>query len=145
MTSESGPSVVVGVDGSEGSKAALRWAGDYTRLVHGRLRVVGAWQYPAMYGYTVALPAVELADDTRRVLQDTVIEVLGSEPAIPVEIQVTSGAAAEVLLDAAANADLLVVGSRGHGAFAGMLLGSVSTHCVHHAHCPVVVVRSPQH
>lgn len=142
MTNEMNPLVVVGVDGSEGSKAALRWAADYVRRSHGRLQVVGAWQYPAMYyGYAVALPEEDLAAETERTLHACVIDVLDAEPDVPVETRVAQGPAAQVLLDAASAADLLVVGSRGHGAFAGMLLGSVSSHCVHHARCPVAVIR----
>jgi len=145
MTTEVKPLVVVGVDGSDGSKAALRWAADYARPVQGRLRVVGAWQFPTMYyGYAVALPEDDLATETEHAVRDAVVEVLGSEPGIEIETCIEQGPAAEVLRDAAEAADLLVVGSRGHGAFAGMLLGSVSSHVVHHADCPVVVVRPPK-
>jgi hypothetical protein len=68
-------------------------------------------------------------------------EVSGLEPEVPVRPLVTEGHAAEVLLRASKGADLLVVGSRGHGGFASAMLGSVSLYCVLHAHCPVVVVR----
>lgn len=145
MTETVNPRVIVGVDGSEGSKSALRWAADYARRGGGRLLAVGAWQYPTMYyGYAVALPDDDLAEETKRAVRATVTEVLGSEPDIAVETRIAQGPAAEVLLDAASAADLLVVGSRGHGAFAGMLLGSVSSHVVHNALCPVVVVRPPK-
>jgi nucleotide-binding universal stress UspA family protein len=74
-------------------------------------------------------------------LETSVAATLGDSPDIPVETSVIEGQPAPVLLDAASDADLLVVGSHGHGRFAGMLMGSVSTHCVEHASCPVVVVR----
>lgn len=139
------PLVVVGVDGSEGSQAALRWAADYARRCDARLQVIGAWQFPAMYyGYAVALPEDDLAGETRRLVQQTVLEVLGADPDVPAETKIVQGPAGQVLVDAAESADLLVVGSRGHGAFAGMLLGSVSNHAVHHATSPVVVVRAPK-
>jgi len=139
------PLVVVGVDGSEGSQTALRWAADYTRRAEGRLLVMGAWQYPTMYyGYAVAIPEDDLAAETERAVRASVTEVLGSEPDLSVDVRIAQGPAAEVLLEAATSADLLVVGSRGHGAFTGMLLGSVSGHVVHHAACPVVVVRPPK-
>ncbi|HTZ07910.1 MAG TPA: universal stress protein, partial [Acidimicrobiales bacterium] len=74
-------------------------------------------------------------------LRDTVRQVLGENPEVPVRLVVREGHPAPVLIDEAGGADLLVVGSRGHGAFMGMVLGSVSEHCVSHAPCPVVVVR----
>lgn len=145
MTDTVSPVVVVGVDGSEGSKGALRWAADYAHRAGGRVLAVGAWQYPAMYyGYAVVLPDDDLAAETERTVRATIVEVLGAEPDVPVETRIGQGPAAGVLLDAATSADLLVVGSRGHGAFTGMLLGSVSNHVVHHAQCPVVVVRTPK-
>lgn len=145
MTDTVNPLVVVGVDGSEGSKTALRWAANYARRGGARLLAVGAWQYPAMYyGYTVAIPEADLAAETERTVRTTISDVLGGEPDVAIEVRIAQGPAAEVLLDAASGADLLVVGSRGHGAFTGMLLGSVSNHVVHQASCPVVVVRTPK-
>ena len=86
-------------------------------------------------------PEFDPAGDARRLLETTVAETLGEDPGLEIELVVAEGHAAPVLVEAAKGADLLVVGSRGHGGFAGMLLGSVSEHCVHHASCPVIVVR----
>jgi len=137
--------IVVGVDGSEASRDALRWAAKQAAATKCRLQVVMSWDIPAM-AYMAALPVgYDWESDTRKVLADTVEEVLGADPEIDVTSTVMEGRPAPVLLEQAKDADLLVVGSRGHGAFTGMLLGSVSEHCVNHAHCPVVVVRTQPH
>lgn len=132
--------LVVGVDGSANSRDALRWAVEQARRISARVRVVGAWTWPALYGYAMPPPQLDPEGDTRRVVDDTVLAVFDGQPDVPLERWVQEGAAAPVLLGAASDADLLVVGTRGRGAFAGMLLGSVSSHVVNHARCPVVVV-----
>jgi nucleotide-binding universal stress UspA family protein len=81
-------------------------------------------------------------EETARTLLARAIAQADEDGPIAVEQVVDQGSPAAVLIDRSHDADLLVVGTRGHGGFAGMLLGSVSAHCVHHAHCPVVVVRS---
>lgn len=134
--------VVVGVDGSVSSKAALGWAIRQAELTGAVVDAVIAWHYPGTYGY--ATPVADDADYeglAAKVVADSIAEVSG--PAGPVEVRpkVVEGHPAEVLLDASAGADLLVVGSRGHGSFVEALLGSVSQHIVHHALCPVVVIR----
>ena len=83
----------------------------------------------------------EAADKT---LGEAVAEVAGENPLAYVERVVTEGPAAQALVEAAEDADLLVVGSRGHGGFTGLLLGSVSQQCAHHAPCAVVIVRKPR-
>jgi nucleotide-binding universal stress UspA family protein len=136
--------VVVGVDGSEASLDALRYAVRLATLLRGGLTVVAAWQYPVSYGL-VALPAgLDVEADTRGMVEAAVRTAAGEEPEVPVDISVVEGHPAAVLVRAAEGADLLVVGSRGHGAFAGMLLGSVSTHCAQRAPCPVLIVRHPE-
>ncbi len=139
--------IVVGIDGSDPSKDALGWAVLQAELTGACLRVVMTWQTPSFaYGPAALLPAdINFADPSRDVLDKMLFEVLGEHPAVKVSSVVTEGAPAEKLLEAAGGADLLVVGSRGHGAFAGMLLGSVSQHCATHASCPVVVVRHDAH
>jgi nucleotide-binding universal stress UspA family protein len=134
--------IVVGVDGSESSKAALRWAIRQARLTGGSVDAVTAWRYPATYGLApVGDERIDFAGDARKALMAALNEVSGLEPDVPVRPLVTEGRAGEVLLRAAKGADLLVVGSRGHGEFASALLGSVSLYCVLHAHCPVLTLR----
>jgi nucleotide-binding universal stress UspA family protein len=135
--------IVVGVDGSEASKDALAWAARQARITGGRLEAVMAWHIPGFaYGPGMLAPtSYDFAPAAKTTLEETVDKVLGEGPDVAVRRVVVEGPPALRLLEAAAGADLLVVGSRGHGAFAGMLLGSVSEHCVAHASCPVVVVR----
>ncbi|MEV6940785.1 universal stress protein [Streptomyces sp. NPDC051172] len=138
----SSPLIVVGVDGSEASRAALRWAARQAGLTGAELRPVQAWRLPPTYGMPTDYSDVDFEKQARENLRRTLDETLGEHPGVPVAPQVVEGHPAAVLTEAARNADLLVVGSHGHGAFAGMLLGSVSHHCVHHATCPVTVVRA---
>jgi nucleotide-binding universal stress UspA family protein len=138
--------IVVGVDGSWGSKTALRWAMTQARLAGAGIEAISTWQDPAVQGYPFGtLPDVSgsltISANATKILDETVAEVAGGLDR-PVEVlaRVIEGHPAQVLTNAATGAQLLVVGSRGHGTFAGMLLGSVSQHCVQHAPCPVVVV-----
>lgn len=134
--------IVVGVDGSEGSIVALRWALDEAKLREATVDAVHTWEHPyvgelaGMAAYPVE--GDELEHAARDVLT-TSIERAGPTTA-RVEPILAYGSAPSVLLDTAKGADLLVVGSRGRGGFAGLLLGSVSQQCVHHAPCPVVIV-----
>jgi nucleotide-binding universal stress UspA family protein len=137
------PVLVVGVDGSAGSKDALRWAARQAALVGGEVHATTAWHLPTTYGYAPDYADVDFAAEARRMLDEVVAETLGATPSVPVLVSVVEGHAAAVLIEASRAAELLVVGSRGHGVFAATLLGSVGQHCVHHATCPVVVVRHP--
>jgi nucleotide-binding universal stress UspA family protein len=128
------------VDGSGSSKAALRWAIREARLTGASVDAVMAWGFPATYAPLSELK-IELACDARTALGEAIMEVGGLEPGELVRPLVAEGYAAQVLLQAARDADLLVVGSRGRGGFASALVGSVSLHCVLHARCPVLVVR----
>ena len=139
--------IVVGVDSSEGGKAALRFALEEARLRQATLRVVHTWQfgYIGVSGIEGFAPVVgaDLGDlrRTAEIALDAVMhEVVPSSGGIAIERRVSEGAPATVLVDESRQADLLVVGSRGHGGFAGLLLGSVSQQCAHHAACPVVIV-----
>jgi nucleotide-binding universal stress UspA family protein len=141
-----GPRIVVGVDGSPSSQEALRWAVREARAVGGSVDAVTAWEYPAGvggFGWSpgAAFAGSDLASVADKTLSDAVDEVQAKETGVTVRRLVREGYPARVLMDAADGADLLVVGSRGHGGFAGLLLGSVSAHCVHHASCPVLVIR----
>ena len=140
--------VVVGVDGSDQSKAALRWAARYAAASGAAVRAVLAWHYPTAAGQ----PPVGLApapvrheseDIMQGVLDDAVTEAFSGH-GVEVETRLVYGHPAQVLIDQSKEADLIVVGSSGHGAFTGMLVGSVSIHCVTGAFCPVTVVRGTE-
>lgn len=138
--------IVVGVDGSAGSEAALRWALAHARQMNASVEAVAAWQYPDMYGYSWGyLPSMpdggDFSASAEKVLEEAVARVKDQvSTTTAVTTRVIEGHPAQVLMEASRDARLLVVGTRGHGAFAGVLLGSVSQHCVQHAPCPVVVV-----
>lgn len=141
--------VVVGVDGSTCSQTALRWGLAQAKLTGSPIEAVAAWQYPEVYGYgygwVPSMPeGAEFEKTAERALQETVATVRDQldHPA-EVAIRVVEGHPVQVLTDAGRNAQLLVLGSRGHGTFSGILLGSVSQHCVQHAPCPVVVIPQP--
>lgn len=142
MADEGAAAVVVGVDGSDGSKAALDWAAAYAAAVSAPVELVITWHYPVAYG---TVPMVGLDTDFEemagKVVSEMAAEARRVHPEVAFSTKVIPGPAAEALIREAKGARLLVVGSRGHGGFASMLIGSVSAHCVHHAHCPVVVVR----
>jgi nucleotide-binding universal stress UspA family protein len=130
--------IVVGVDGSEGSKGALRWAACQAELTGASLEVVMAWEVPVIpYGVWTGHDA---GGQTQEALDDAVQEVVDEPNQVHVVTTAIEGRPELALLEAAEKADLLVVGSRGHRALAGLLLGPVSRHCVTHASCPVVVV-----
>jgi nucleotide-binding universal stress UspA family protein len=134
--------VVVGVDGSASSLEALEWAAAYAAAFSFKVRAVSAYHYPVDYGYAYALPAdIDFAADARKQLLENVGQVQSKFPAVEFESEIVNSAPAAALIEDSQKAALLVVGSRGHGGFAGMLLGSVSNSCVAHAHCPVVVMR----
>ena len=134
--------IVVGVDGSDCSINALRWAAEQARLTSRPLRAVITWEWPSLYGGPVVWRAdMNIEDDAKQVLGECVGKVLGPEGADGVDLVVIEGHPSVVLRDESARAELLVVGCRGHGEFAGMLIGSVSEFLATHASCPVVIVR----
>jgi nucleotide-binding universal stress UspA family protein len=147
MAAEHGttPQVVVGVDGSTESVAALKWAAGYATATGGHIRAVMAWHYPSAVGPApVGVAPESISGEVRHHMTDTVSKAVADAEidAELVQVEAAYGHPAEVLVGLSAEADLLVVGSRGHGTFTGMLVGSVSLHCVTHAACPVLVVRS---
>jgi nucleotide-binding universal stress UspA family protein len=132
--------IVVGVDGSESSKDALRWAGRQADLTGAALHVVAAWQFPIDWGWLMTnVESFDPKGQTLRALQATVDDVLGSDA--DVRLLVVEDKPASALVNAAKEAELLVVGSRGRGQSPDRIIGSVSEHCFHQATCPVVVVR----
>ncbi len=145
--------IVVGVDGSDAARDALRWAADEARLRFAPLVAVHAWSFipPQPIGDPgmLAMPAGDLpgqlnaeSDAARIALDEAVADALGAEPGIEVERKLVEGDAGEVLVAESSGADLVVVGSHGRSGFKAALLGSVSRHVVDHATCPVVVVKT---
>lgn len=134
--------IVVGVDGSAGSREALRWAIRQAELTGSALEAVIAWQYPAFFGWATAGPDdADFAKLAEQTLASALTEAFGAQWPGWVHARVIEGYPAGVLTEVAEGADLLVVGCRGHGGFAGLLLGSVSQYLAHHAPCPIVIVR----
>jgi nucleotide-binding universal stress UspA family protein len=139
--------IVVGVDGSECSVDAFRFAIEEARLRGARVLAVHAWSPPHVSTYHEAahlmekgMPSLEKAAE--KLLDSVVAEALGSDRDVHVDKLVVEGSASRALLEAARDAILLVVGSRGLGGFKSLLLGSVSQQCAQHAACPVVIVRA---
>jgi nucleotide-binding universal stress UspA family protein len=151
MTEHTGPTgqrIVVGVDGSTSSREALRWAVRQAELTGGRVEAIMAWQSPTLVGLGGSFFEVEVGrDDTRiraaagRVLREAVAEAMEASPGVPVKAEIGEGSAAQLLLDAALGAGLVVVGSRGYGGITGALLGSVGHALAQHSPCPVVIIR----
>jgi nucleotide-binding universal stress UspA family protein len=140
MSPGDGGVIVVGVDGSEGSRDALRWAFAQARLTGAAVRAVASWRWPSYV--TRIPPGADLHTETAEVLHDLVTSVSAEFSDVEVDEEVVQGPAGPALLTQAADATLLVVGARGRAAFPGMLLGSVAEYCVRNGPCPVVVVRT---
>ena len=142
MVNDERPRIVAGVDGSAASVRALRWALRQAEATGAVVEAVTAWNIPTSYGFgPTVLEGEDLAAVARQTLAAAVDDASAAYPDIVHQL-VRRGHPAAVLIEQAKGADLLVVGSHGHGGFIGALLGSVSQHSVHHATCPVVVVRS---
>jgi nucleotide-binding universal stress UspA family protein len=138
--------IVVGVDGSASSLEALRWAARQAELTGATVDAVIAWQYPVAFkGYSWGAEMmggdIDYAEIAAKTVSDAISRTVDLGGRAVVHPVVAEGHPAQVLIEAATDADLLVVGSRGHGGFVSALLGSVSQHCTHHAPCPVVVIR----
>ena len=140
--------VVVGVDGSENSVAALRWAATYAAQTGATIHAITTWEYP-VYADTsgmVMLPAPDFLIDGAQATLDDAIEQARLGHATEVVREVVEGHPARVLIDRSAGAALLVVGRRGHSGIVGAFTGSVATACAHHAQVPLVIVpaRGPK-
>lgn len=132
---------VVGIDGSEQSTGALRWALRQARLSGASVDMVTAWRFPASYGMAIIGGDLGLEAEARTMLAEVLGQVEDDASGVQVRELVGEGPPVQVLLEAAKDADLIVVGSRGRGGFASAVLGSVSLACVLNAPCPVVVFR----
>lgn len=135
--------IVVGIDGSDEAIRALEWALDEGRLRGAEVEVIHAFHFfPDVSEAAVLMEEPDMVLQADELLRKNVEPAVATRPGVHVTTRAVQGPPARTLLDAAAGADLLVVGSRGRGGFGGLLLGSVSQQCVHHAPCPVVVVPS---
>jgi nucleotide-binding universal stress UspA family protein len=132
--------IVVGVDGSPPSREALRWAIRQAALTGAVVDALITWEFTPVYGWSLPSLDPDLAAAAGHALAKAVEETAEPEPGVEIRERAACGNAAAVLLEYSRGADLLVLGNRGHGGFAGALLGSVTQHCVQHAACPVVVV-----
>jgi nucleotide-binding universal stress UspA family protein len=143
MAAQATGRIVVGIDGSGAATDALRWGARQAELTGSPLEVIMTWEWPASLGWSVPVPDdYDPESDVRQTLDAAVDAALAEHPGVTVERRVVSGHPAPVLVEASKGADLLVIGSRGHGEFVGMLLGSVSEFCTTNAHCPVLVHRA---
>ena len=136
--------VVVGIDGSNDSKAALQWAVEYGKRFDVQVYAVAVWELPLAFGNMATYPetGAQVEERTSKVLNEAVQEAVGADSGV---LQRTErGHPAKTLVELSESAELLVLGTRGRGAFRGMLLGSVSQHCASHSKCPFVVIRHPE-
>ena len=137
---DSRPRVVVGVDGSDPSKLALRWAARIAAAEDAHVDAVMAWQMPTL-AYASLGPIVDMQHAMEEALKHAVDDVFGEQRPNGMQLRTIQGGGAAVLLDASRDALMVVVGSRGRGGFAGLLLGSVSAKVAEHAECTVLIVR----
>jgi nucleotide-binding universal stress UspA family protein len=144
-TSDEGPKkrrIVVGIDGSAASEEALHWAARQADFTHSDLEIVTTWDWPPSYGWAVPFPAgFDPESGVQAMVEKAASDGRNRHPSIGITIRALQGHPAPILVEASKGADLLVVGSRGHGEFVGMLIGSVSEYCATNAHCPVLVHR----
>jgi nucleotide-binding universal stress UspA family protein len=135
------PRIIVGVDGSEASVAALRTARFLAEPLKASLEAWGCWDVPPGYGVYLAVGIEGFEFAARQLLERAVADAYGGELPPRFKARMVRGRAADLLIEASRDASLLVVGRRGHG---GPVLGSVSSACISHAHCPVLVVHTPE-
>lgn len=135
--------IVVGVDGSPSSLKALEWAARHAQVTSMPVEAIATWQYPSNYGYAMAFESdFDPSAGARDALDVALTPMKEKYPDVEFRANAVEGETRNVLVSRSKTAELLVLGSRGHGELTGMLLGSVSGYCVTHAHCPVLVTRS---
>lgn len=135
--------IVVGVDGSESSAMALRWGAWLARMSRAPLQVVMAWDYPTAYGWSPGVDGWDPEADAKIVIDQTVSDAFGSQAPALTRL-VKRGGAAAVIVEMSRPQDVVVLGSRGHGGFMGLLLGSVSAAVAEHSPCPVLIIHGDQ-
>lgn len=133
--------IVVGVDGSPQSILALRWANKLAGPLHATIKAVTAWNMEVMYGPYLASDG---RSEAQEVLSQALVDAFGDDKPEGLVAECLRGQSARMLIEEAKSAQMLILGSRGHGGFAGMLLGSVSSACAAHASCPVLVVHAEE-
>ncbi len=138
------PRIVVGIDGSAPSLNALQWAARQAELTNATLEVIMTWDWPFAYGRTPMLHESDPVGESRRTFEAAISKIQHEHPSLQVSPKLEHCHPAKALIDASKGADVLVVGSRGHGEFAGMVLGSVSQHCATKAQCPILIHREAQ-
>jgi nucleotide-binding universal stress UspA family protein len=142
-TGTDAPRIVVGVDGSESSVKALREAHRLAEALGAPLEAVAVWQQShSMYDFYQSETGWTPEKDVEKLLRDTADAAFGPTHPAAFRMSILQGVAARALIRHSAGAEMLVLGSRGHGGFAGLLLGSVSSACVAHATCPVLIVHN---
>jgi nucleotide-binding universal stress UspA family protein len=133
--------IVVGFDGSKASLRALEWATRQAEFTDASLEIVAAWEWPTGFGWSFIPNGFDPAGDVRSMIEPILASLQAAHPRIVVTSKIVEGHPAQILIQESIGAELLVVGSRGHGEFLGMLIGSTSEHCVANAACPVTVFR----
>ncbi|MGY3316924.1 universal stress protein [Arthrobacter sp. TE12232] len=136
--------IIVGVDGSEPSVEALRQAQRLAVPLSATVVALACWDYPPVYDGYVAVGIDDFDVRAGEILAEAVAKAFGPDAPANVETRLVQGHPRHVLIEESKTADMLVLGRRGHGGFGGLLLGSVSSACVAHAHCPVLIVHSPE-
>ena len=135
------PFIVVGVDGSEASVEALRWAVRHARTTHARLEVIGAWETPWAMMVAPTKTDEDYFREARARLEPAIARGLEGSEDVQSTVRIVEWYPGPALVQAAAGADLLVVGSHRYGVMEGVHLGSVASYCAHHASCPVLIHR----
>lgn len=136
--------IVVGVDGSEASVEALRQAQSLAVPLSAKVVALACWDYPPVYDGYVAVGIDDFDVRAGEILAEAVVKAFGPDAPANVESRLVQGHPRHILIEESKTADMLVLGRRGHGGFGGLLLGSVSSACVAHAHCPVLIVHAPE-
>ncbi len=136
--------IIVGVDGSLSSNAALEWAAQEAEIRDSALELIHAWNYPNLgYGGYVAV-LEDFEKDAGALLDEVVTATQTAHPKLKLVSSLLQGPTAQIIMDRAKEADMVVVGSRGRGGFSGLLLGSVGQQLVHHSPAPVVIIHLPE-